>query len=234
MKTVHNESQETKDFLTDFIAPDFFFSRKDVWHRFGMLGVFGDFVLSCTQGNILEIGAGESSIYLSHLARKYHRSILHCDISPAKILNPLTVAGYLTIDGHPGINEAARPPETFEYQNSQFFLGPSDDLFKKDPWDIYPLALSFIDGDHIYEQVKKDFDNVVARTVENGYIFLHDTYPPSEDYLREEACGTVYKLRQEIEADPRFDCITLPKGCAVSVGLTIVRVKPAKRAHYNE
>ncbi len=232
MTQVHNESQETKDFIADFIASDFFFSKKDVWHRFGMLGVFGDFVLSCTPGDVAEIGVGESSIYLSRVAHKYGRQVFHCDISPGKICNPLTVDGYLIEKGK-NISLNHNDP-SYSEGLSRFFVGPSDEMWAHFPINPGSLALTFIDGDHIYEQAKKDFENAVARTVENGYIFLHDTYPPSEDYLREEACGTVYKLRQEIEADPRFDCITLPRGCAVHVGLTIVRVKPKVRPYYNE
>lgn len=221
---VHKESQETKDFITDFIAPNFFFSKRDVWHRFGMMGVFGDYVLSCTPGNVAEIGVGESSIYLSKVAQKYHRTIFHCDIAPGKIVNPLTIDGYLVEQGLNISLNHNNPSYAQGY--SRFFVGPSDNM-----WDHFPipektLALTFIDGDHLYDQVKKDFCNAVSRTVDNGYILLHDTYPPDEDHLREERCGNVYRLRQEIEADPRFDCITLPKGTAVSVGLTIVRVKP--------
>lgn len=225
--TVHLESQETRDFIADWIAPTFFYSKKDVWHRFGMLGVFGDFVLSCTPGNVMEIGVGESSIYLSHVARKYDRKIFHCDISSGKIVNPSTVDGYLT-------EKALNLPNTgggvYQDKNALFFIGASDDFFKL--VDMAPLALTFIDGDHIYEQVEKDFFNAVAHTVDNGYILLHDTYPPSEDYLREERCGTVFRLRQQIEQDARFDCITLPVGCAVSVGLMIVRIKPKNLPYY--
>lgn len=235
MVNVHKESQETKDFIADWIHPEFFFSKKDVWHRFGMLGVFGDFVLSCTRGNIAEIGTGESSIYLSHLARKWGRKFYTCDIAPAKIVNPATVDGYLKPKG-----------ENFELADGCFYddgthclyAGESDEFFK----DIIELrtgqapslALSFIDGDHLYPQARKDFFNMAERTVENGYIILHDTHPPEPDFLREERCGDVYKLRQEIEINPRFDCITLPQGCAINVGLTIVRKKPAKAPYYNE
>ena len=227
---VHRESQETKDFLTDFIAPNFFFSKKDVWHRFGMLGVFGDYVLSCTLGDVAEIGVGESSIYLSRVARKYGRRISHCDISPAKIINPLTVDGYLT---EKALN--IEPPTGQDCQvtdgQSFFFMGPSDNFFRHLPGG---LALAFIDGDHLYEPAARDFWNFVPLMVENGYIILHDTMPPSEEYLSESACGGVWRLRQDIEKDPRFDCITLPRGCAISVGLTIVRVKPKVRPFYNE
>jgi len=225
-KVLHRESQETRDFIADWIAPDFFYSKKDVWHRFGFLGVFTDYVLSCMPGNVAEIGVGESSIYLSHVARKYGRKIFHCDVARGKIVNPLTVDGYLT-------KEAVFPHPNDQLilkDNSLFFIGTSDDFFNS--VDMEPLALTFIDGDHLYPQVKKDFWNAVYLTVSDGYILLHDTYPPSEDYVREERCGSVFMLRQEIERDARFDCLTLTRGTAIGVGLTIVRVKPKERVYY--
>ena len=225
----HKESQETKDFIADWITPDFFFSKKDVWHRFGMLGVFGDFVLSCTPGDIAEIGVGESSIYLTHLARKWSRKTYHCDIAPGKIINPSTVDGYLTPKA---LNLELKSDQAYQDDRYCFFTGASDRFFTD--VKISPLALVFIDGDHRYEQVEKDFFNFVPYVVDNGYILLHDTYPPNEEYLSESRCGTVYALRQEIERDGRFDCITLPRGCAIGVGLTIVRKKPKERPFYNE
>lgn len=209
----HKGSQETYNYIANWIAPNFFFSVNDVWHRMGILGVFGDYVLSCTQGDILEIGVGESSIYLSALARKYNRKIYNCDVSASKIDNPLTIEGYLA-------------PE-----RAVLFRGPSDDLFKVVESKI---ALAFIDGDHNYAQARKDFDNLVPFMVDNGYILLHDTYPPTEDYVDENRCGTVYRLRQEIEQDNRFDCITLPVGTAMGVGITIVRKKAKDRNYFNE
>lgn len=225
---MHAGSKDTYDYIANWIDPNFFFSKKDVWHRMGILGVFGDYVLSCTEGCIVEIGCGESSIYLSHLARKHSRKIYHCDIGPDKIVNPLTVPGYMSeqaIDFKGGIG-------ILEKMNSLFFIGSSDDLFvKANPKKI---ALSFIDGDHNYEQAKKDFDNLLERTVEDGYICLHDTYPPDPSYLPDNRCGDVYRLRQEIEKDPRVDSITLPRGTAMHVGFTIVRKKPAALEYYHE
>lgn len=227
----HKGSQETKDFIADWIAPDFFYSKKDVWHRMGILGVFGDYVLSCTKGEILEIGCGESSIYLSHLARKWCRNVYHCDMAPDKILNPLTVDGYML----PFSLDPVGPPafKNFSSGSSHFYMGASDDLFKD--IDILPLALSFIDGDHNYVQAKKDFENCLSRTVENGYVLLHDTYPPSPEYLCPDSkCGDVYRLRQEIDRDPRVDAITLPVGTAMGVGITICRKKPAQLPEYQQ
>ena len=113
-------------------------------------------------------------------------------------------------------------------------MGSSNDLFANHLVD-QPLAFTFIDGDHCYDQAKRDFENAVALTVDNGYILLHDTYPPSEKYLSpDSACGDVYRLRQEIEKDNRYDSLTLVHGVAMDVGLTIVRKKPAVRSYFQE
>lgn len=211
---VHKPSQELYDYIAQWIHPNFFFSVKDAWNRMGFLGVFGDYVLSCIQGDILEIGVGESSIYLTELARKYKRKIYYCDCGGGKITNPLTVRGYL--DEERGI----------------FCIEDSDKMFATR--NITALAFSFIDGDHTYEQVKKDFYNILPLTVDNGYIIFHDGYPQEESDINENRCGTVYKLRQEIEQDKNLDCLTLVKGCAMGLGFTIIRKKPKNRAFYNE
>jgi hypothetical protein len=136
----------------------------------------------------------------------------HCDIAPSKIINPKTVPDYIQED-------------------AICCMDSSDNFFKNVVQG--PLAISFIDGDHNYEQARKDFFNMARITVDNGYILLHDTYPPGPDWIHENACGDVYKLRQEIEHDRmNYDCITLPKGCVIGVGLTIVRVLPKERPHY--
>lgn len=227
---MHKGSKETYEYIANWICPDFFFSKNDVWHRMGFLGVFADFVLSSIGGDVAEIGCGESSIYLSHVARKYNRRMYHCDIAPDKILNPLTVPGYmLPYDLDPVV--AVDRPKTFIAQNSSFFMGPSDEFFQQ--VDPKGLALSFVDGDHNYMQAKKDFENFLERTYENGYILLHDTYPPTKEYLCPDSrCGDVYRLRQELECDERVDVMTLPQGTAMGVGLTICRKKPSQREYF--
>lgn len=197
----------------------------------GFLGVFGDLVLSSLpQGDILEIGCGESSIYLSHLARKFNRHIYHCDIAPAKITNPLTVPGYM----RPEALTLQGADQIWTVENSSFFMGESDNLFNElRKKNESAFALTFIDGDHVYEQAKKDFYNAAEMTVDNGYIFLHDTYPIDEFHLQEARCGGVYRLRQEIEKErDMFDCFTFTHGTAMNVGATMVRKKPENRPEY--
>jgi len=227
----HKESRETLDFIGDWEGGSIPFSKKDGWGRFGFLAVLGDMILySLLEGNILEIGVGESSIYLTQLARKHHRKSYHCDISEGKIVNPLTVKGYLNED-HILIYEKQPIPDYSKAQ-SVLYVGSSDNFFK----DIKTpnISLAFIDGDHIYEQVKKDFDNLLPRMLDDGYIFLHDTYPPDDFHLQEARCGTVYKLRQELEKREDIDVFTFTKLIMVGVGLTMIRKKPKNLPFYKE
>ena len=210
---IHQGSLETYQYISDWIHPDFPFSRRDGWDRFGILGVLGDFIIPCTYGDILEIGIGESTVYFVKLAQKYNRKVYHCDVQQSVFENAKTVEGYFG-------------------NNSILFIGSSDRLFNE--ITLTPIALGFIDGDHTYEQAKKDFYNLLPYVVDDGYILLHDTYPTDESYLSENRCGEVYKLRQEIEKDKRFDCLTIPRGVAMDVGFSIVRKKPPQLSYYNE
>jgi hypothetical protein len=169
------------------------------WERWGLLSVLCDYVLCYTQGDIVEIGCGESSIHLSKLAEKYNRRCFHCEYSKSGVENMKNTKGYFG-------------------KNSEVYTGKSDDFFKE--VNLPNIALAFIDGDHTYEQVKKDFDNIFKFVVRGGYIFLHDTFPPNESWTVPEKCGTVYKLRQELEQ--WADCFTF-KNSAFGVGLTMLR-----------
>lgn len=235
---MHQGSKETFEFVGDFITPDFAFSKKDLWDRMGMLGVFGDYAMNAANGDVLEIGCGESSIYLSAVAKKYGRRSFHCDIAPDKIINPLTVPGYFARDLEKSIFINAHLPEhgaqSAAGMLSVYFAGESDKFFTELDHEMQSLALSFIDGDHIYGQAKRDFENCLKRTVDNGFIILHDTYPPSEDYTAENKCGDVYRLRQEIEHDERVDSITLTRATAMGVGLTICRKRPLTLPYWQQ
>lgn len=209
---VHPPSLGTYQGVANWVSPDFFFSKNIGWENTGIVGVVADFALCFLKGDILEIGCGVSSIYLSALSKKYNRKLYLCDIESGKIINPLSVKGYISED-------------------ADFFICPSDDMFAKNT--LSPLAFAFIDGDHTYEQAKKDFWNVEKLLVDDGYILMHDTYPPSEDYVDFNCCGNVYKFRQEIEKDPRFDVLTL-RGRDSYVASTLIRKKSKNRPYYQE
>ena len=174
------------------------------WDRWGLLGVLSDYVLNYTNGDIVEIGCGESSIYLSSLAEKYNRTCYHCEYSVSGVQNMKSTKGYFG-------------------KNSKVFNMKSEEFFHT--VRLTPIALGFIDGDHDYKIVTNDFNDLIDRVVSNGYVFLHDTLPPSKEWQVPEKCGTVYKLRQELEEEANLaglDVFTFPKS-TFDVGLTMVR-----------
>jgi predicted O-methyltransferase YrrM len=179
------------------------------WDRWGLLGVLCDYVLNYVNGHILEIGCGESSIFLSKLAEKYNRICYHVEYSKSGVENMKNTKGYF-----------GKNSRVFNMKSDEFFATVNDQR-------LVPLALAFIDGDHMYEQAKKDFDNTWEHLATGGYIFLHDTLPPTEEWKVPERCGTVYHLREDFDiAYMRdvLDVFTFPRS-AFDVGLTMVRKK---------
>jgi hypothetical protein len=176
------------------------------WERWGLLSVLSDYVLYYTEGDILEIGCGESSIILSKLAEKYNRICYHCEFSKSGVQNMKNTKGYFG-------------------KNSKVFNMKSDEFFsslKNADIGYTKLALAFIDGDHSYSQVQKDFYNTFEYVVKDGYIFLHDTYPPNESWTSLNRCGTVYKLREDLEKRSDIEIFTFTKS-AFDVGLTMLQ-----------
>jgi hypothetical protein len=175
------------------------------WDRWGLLGVLADYILYYNpEGDILEIGCGESSIYLSHFAEKYDRTCYHVEFSRSGVENMQNTKGY------------------FSPTNSLVFVCTSDDFFKQSAAILPTLALSFIDGDHTYEQVRKDWINTYRQTQRGGFVFIHDTKPPDDSWKVPEKCGGVYKLREELEDKWDVDMFTFDHS-SFSVGLTMCR-----------
>jgi len=200
------------------------------WSGFRLLEVLGDlFLIGLLKGCIVEIGIGESSGLLKNLAVVHKRKIFHCDISKNK-LQTYQNKGYF------GDNLIFLDEESIvDYSGVQCILygGSSDTFF--DQIKLPPVAMGFIDGCHNYEQVKRDFNNLLQYVVPDGVVFLHDTFPISEDYVQCEARGgTVYKLRQDLEKTGGLDCFTFTKTVGDSMGITMVRKKKTNLPYYQE
>jgi hypothetical protein len=177
------------------------------WERWGLLGVLSDCILNYVKGDILEIGAGESSIIFSKLSEKYDRMCDHVEYSKSGVENMRHTKGYFG-------------------KNSTVYNCKSDEYFKRYAGYMKPTyALAFIDGDHSYEGVKRDFANTMPYVVPNGVVFLHDTLPPTKDWTVDHKCGGVFKLRMELEKSVSFDVFTFPF-TAFNVGLTMVNRRP--------
>lgn len=169
--------------------------------RFSLLNSIMDHCLFHVYGDILEIGLGETTIYTTKLAEKYNRRVYHCDYSISLIENMYCTNGYFC-------------------ENSIVYKGKSNEFFKN--IKLTPLSVVFIDGSHLYEDVKSDFYNSLKYLVKDGIIILHDTLPPDKSWTIESKCGTVYKFRREIEGDNFLDVFTFPFS-AFNVGLSIIR-----------
>lgn len=212
MTQPHPGSLELYEKVADWHDCPIPFSKTFGWERWGLFGVLADCILLYTQGDIVEIGVCETSIFLTKLAKKYRRHVYHCDLQRSVIENCLTVEGYFD-------------------ENNTIYTGSSDDFFKE--INFTPIAFGFIDGDHMYDHVSRDFDNLFSLLVDNGFILIHDTLPPNEEYLGESRCGTGYLVRQDLEKRSDIDILTFPFS-AWNVGLTVVRKLPGNLPYYQE
>lgn len=95
----------------------------------------------------------------------------------------------------------------------------SEDFFAAyGSFDLPKIDIAFIDGNHSYKHVKHDFHQVVQRSHENTYIFLHDT----NAYIREALhhAGVKRWVRILKREEKAFEVINFP----FSSGVALVRV----------
>jgi predicted O-methyltransferase YrrM len=98
-------------------------------------------------------------------------------------------------------------------RGTRFWHMPSDEFFAQ--YDGSPPSLAFIDGDHRYEQARRDYENAGRILAPGGIIALHDTWPEDEANATPDKCGEVWRLEHEITSE-KFTFEVFP-------GLTLVR-----------
>lgn len=158
---------------------------------------------------VVEVGMGGTTSILSDLAKAYKRKLYSCDINIGK-------AKMYTTD----------------YPRHIVFPGTSFDFIAQ--FDDTP-AVVFLDGSHDYKIVSKEVDFFFERLTRWGVIFIHDTYPPTEEHAQLQVkCGDIWRLRQEWEQKRDIcECFTWPftaSGC----GLTMILKKDTDRPFYRE
>ena len=82
----------------------------------------------------------------------------------------------------------------------------------------------FIDADHRHKQSLTDFMNVKDLVMEDGFIFLHDTYPIDSSMMVPGGCEDCYRTALWIKQNlaSQFEVVTLP----FSPGVTIIKKMP--------
>ena len=103
--------------------------------------------------------------------------------------------------------------------NSTFINMNSDDFFASKYVQGLKFNLIFIDGEHDFKQVIKDYGNAMLHLADNGIICIHDTYPPNKEYLQH--CKDSYRIVDEISHGSGIEQLTLP----FYYGVTIIRRK---------
>lgn len=80
-----------------------------------------------------------------------------------------------------------------EVQGANFILSDSNDVH----WDL-PIKVLFIDGEHRYDQVKREWDKYSPFVVKGGWILFHDADDSSPEVLEftKEIKGMKYSPNQ--------------------------------------
>ena len=158
------------------------------------------------KGCLVEIGVGESTFFMCKHGKDHDRDVYSIDLNSGKLK---------------------------DYNYHKYFAGHyvmwGDSREITGRWDK-PIAVMLIDGTHDYEIAKTEFANMWPHVVEGGMVFIHDTYPPQEEFLSEYACGDVWKFRKDLEKrQDEMDILTLPytgKWCGVSVIIKKEKERP--------
>lgn len=114
-------------------------------------------------------------------------------------------------------------------KSSTFFQMTTDKFFSDFKNSIPKMDVIFIDADHTYESVKKDFLNSLDILNEFGIIILHDTDPMNLHYSQPGYCGNSYKMIDYITNEhPDLNIVTLP---VTQTGISIVNRKKDRRVN---
>lgn len=101
--------------------------------------------------------------------------------------------------------------------NEIFYKMTTDEWFaqNKETFDVI-----FIDADHDFNSVKRDFANSLKILNERGVIFLHDTDPAEPIFASPSYCHNSFLMNGHLKSHyPHLNFITLP---TANSGLTIV------------
>jgi len=103
--------------------------------------------------------------------------------------------------------------------NGIYYGRSTNQFFMEIPNDL-KFDLVFIDAQHKKDASLLDFANAFPHVSDNGIILLHDTYPPSKEFI-DDHCNDCWETASEIRNTCKNDCeiVTLP----FYYGITIVR-----------
>jgi predicted O-methyltransferase YrrM len=113
--------------------------------------------------------------------------------------------------------------DEFNTDGIEFYKMTTDDFFKENNKNF---DIIFIDANHDFKQVKKDFDNSLKILNKYGIIIIHDTDPIIEYLTRKEHCNDSYKIIDYLNEKEDLNIINLP---IQETGLTLIMRKNDRR-----
>ncbi len=183
-----------------------------------------DFALKNLQSDapILEIGAfaGRSTSFLGSLIKKYNKKNnlividpwLTCPDEPLigpKKKSPFDYRAYIKEQYLNNIKFWFEEdlPITFQLDSNSFFDEWKRKLIKKDLFNNEfkmggDICFCYLDGDHSYDQVKKDFQNIDSILQKGGFIYFDDSDRLHKD--GGEVVNGCYKVVKEVIKSKRY------------------------------
>lgn len=106
------------------------------------------------------------------------------------------------------------------------FTGTTDDYFSSISLDK-KFDIIFIDANHDYDYVLRDFNNAIDHC--NEWILIHDMIPPNLEQTRSDRCSDSYKLLYYFLKETNFKVYPMNE----NFGLTLIKM-PAKKVYPSE
>ena len=91
----------------------------------------------------------------------------------------------------------------------------SDAFFER--YDGPRPDIVFVDGDHAYEQARRDARNALEILADEGVLFMHDSWPVFRAATERTICGGVHRVIDELYADDRLEVATIRRWPGLSL-----------------
>lgn len=136
------------------------------------------------------------------------------------LYNQIGDASYLELGVNRNVNFnsiPAREKMSVDTNGYAKFTGTTDEFFEQLPDDTM-FDIVYIDANHDYPYVVKDFNNSVKHC--NKWILIHDCVPPTKQYTESKFCSDSFKVLYYLLKE----CDTEVYVMKNNFGLTLVRM----------